>query len=167
MAQIESLAVINRKPWAAEGRYPLFTSSFSLEEMERILAEGHNLAISPWWLRARPGRRDEKILLAQTDKRSRFDQIEALHRYHNILLVNGRLPQPVADFDGISQGILEHLNRNEWTSRFSYPPLVEAAQRYIAAYNRNESRLTREPADLIRVMLFAGSSRPAAASRPG
>ncbi|HPD31594.1 MAG TPA: DUF6259 domain-containing protein [Phycisphaerae bacterium] len=166
-AQIESLAVIHRKPWAAQGRYPVFTSSFSIEEMGRILDEGHNLAISPWWLMARPARRDEKTLLAQTDKRSRFDQIEALHRYHNILLVNGRLPQPVADFDGLSQGILEHLNRNGWTSRFSHPPLVEAAQRYIAAYNRDEGRLTRVPADLIRQMLLAASSRPAAASRPG
>ncbi|MGQ9650296.1 MAG: hypothetical protein ACUVXJ_09320 [Phycisphaerae bacterium] len=166
-AQIKSLAVIHRKPRAAQGWYPVFTSSFSLAEMERILAQGHNLAIAPWWLTARPGRRDENILLVQTNKRSRFDQIEALHRYHNILLVNGRLSQPVADCDGISQGILEQLNHNGWTSRFIHPPLVEAAQRYTVAYSRDEGRLTREPADLIREMLLAEASRPVATSRPG
>jgi len=165
-AQIESLTVINNKPWAAANRYPVFTSSFSIEEMGRILDEGHNLAISPWWLRAQPRGRDEKSLLGQTDKKSRFDQLEALHRYHNILLANGRLPRPAADFEAIHQGIIEHLNHNGWASRFSYPPLVEAAQRYIAAYNRDRAQLTREPADLIREMLLAASSRPASASRP-
>lgn len=165
-AQIESLAVINRKTWAAHGRYPVFTSSFSIEEMGRILDEGHNLALSPWWLRAHPRDRDERRLLEQTDKNSRFAQIEALHRYHNILLANSRLPRPAADFDGISQGIIEYLNRNGWASRFRHPPLANAARRYVAAYRRDRNRLTREPADLIKEMLLAASSRPAPASQP-
>jgi hypothetical protein len=164
-AQIESLAVLNRKPWARAGRYPIFTSSFSLEEMQRILDQGHNLALSPWWFQARPRGRDEKSLLNKTDKNSRWDQIEALHRYDNILRANGLVPEPPADFDGLFNGIVEQLNKNGWASRFEYPPLVATAKRYITAYNHDKDGLAREPADAIRGLLDA-VKRPAASSRP-
>jgi len=167
-AQIESLEVLNRKPWVRAGAsarattcpYPIFTSSFSLEEMRSILQQGHNLALSPWWFQGHPRGRDEKALTSPTDKRSRFGQIEALHRYHNILWVNGRVPRPPADFAAISQGIIEYLNRNGWNSRFEYPPLANAAKRYIAAYEREKERLTRENADGLREMLAAAATQP-------
>jgi hypothetical protein len=159
-AQIENLEVLNQKPWARNGRYPMFTSSFSIEQMRQILDQGHNLAISPWWFQGRPRGRDEKALAGKTDKRSRFDQIEALHRYHNILWANGRLPQPGADFDAISKGIIEYLNRNGWNSRFDYPPLTTVAKRYVESYNRDPDRFGREPADRLRQMILDAASQP-------
>jgi len=152
-AQIESLPILRKKKWSRSRRYPIFTSSFSLAEMEEILKEDHNLALSPWWFTALPRGRDRKALAQETDKRNRFDQIEALHRYDNILGANGRIPDPPADFPGLFQGIIDHLNKNGWGSKFAYPPLVREVRRYQDAYQENRDRLTRTPADAIREML--------------
>ncbi len=165
-AQIESLAVLNRKPWARDGRYPIFTSSFAIEQIQEILDQGHNLAISPWWFKAHPGGRDEKALTGKTDKNSRWAQIEALHRYHNLLRANDRVPRPPADFEGLSQGIIEYLNRNGWGSKFDYPPLKASAQKYLEAYSRHKDQLGREPADVIREMVLGTAGRVETASRP-
>ncbi len=148
-AQIESLEVLNKKPWAKDRRYPIFTSSFSLEEMGRILDEGHNLALSPWWFDAHPGKRDRERLEAETDKRNRFDQLMALHRFHNVLAANNLLPDDPADFQSLHDGIIEHLNKHGWGGTFKYPPLERTAKRYVATYEKYRNALTRTPADAI------------------
>jgi len=152
-AQIESLPILMRKPWVKDRRYPIFTSSFSLPEMQQILDAGHNLAISPWWFADYPGDRDRKRLLAETDKRNRFDQIESLHRYHNVLWANRRLPRPPADFDGLFQGIIEQLNRDGWGSTFAYPPLMRTAERYLTTYEQHREELDRRPSNVLQEML--------------
>lgn len=165
-AQIESLDVLNRKPWAGSGSYPIFTSSFSIDQMQTILNEGHNLALSPWWFRAHPRGRDTQALSGKTDKNSRWDQMEALHRYHNILKANDLVPSPPADFARIFESVVERLNRDGWGSRFDEPLLADTARRYVNAYDRHRDQLRREPADVIRDMLLRAESRPAAATRP-
>lgn len=152
-AQFESLAKLKDKPWYHQRRYPIYTSSFELAEMQSILDEGHNLALSPWWFQT-PGKRDRRRLLEElTDKNSRFDQIIALHRYHNFLEADGRLPGRGADFDAIFNGIIERLNRDGWGKSFVYSPLRTAGRRYVGLYERYAGQFKRSPADAIREML--------------
>lgn len=154
-AQFECLSKLENKPWYGRRRYPIFTSSFSLEEMQAILDAGHNLALSPWWFRDEPRGRDEKRLRNETDKSSRFDQLESLHLYHNILYANDLLPEPrlQADFDALDKGIIEYLNQHGWGSEFKFPPLVRVANRYLHIYEKHEDELDRGPADVIREMV--------------
>ena len=152
-AQFENLTKLRRKPWFESRRYPIFTSSFSLEETGAILDAGHQLALSPWWFQVHPRGSDRKRLEALTDKGNRFDQVTALHRYHNILAANGQRVQPAAGFAALEQGIIDELNRRGWGSTFRYPPLADAAGRYLAAYDRARPTLTREPAAVLRDML--------------
>jgi hypothetical protein len=156
-AQIESLPILQKKPWHDQKRYPMFTSSFALPEMQRILDAGHNLALSPWWLSPEPRGRDEKRLAELTDKRNRFDQIQSLHKYANLLWANDREPQPPADFEALFQGIIQELNKRGWGAKFAYPPLVTAVKRYQAAYESNQQSLRRTPADALRDMLDRAS----------
>lgn len=152
-AQFECLSKLKDKPWFRNHRYPIFTSSFELDEMRAILDAGQNLALSPWWFE-KPRGRDRKALLEEpTDKRRRFDQIMALHRYHNVLAANDLLPSRTADFPAISDGIIEMLNRKGWGSEFVYPSLRVQGRRYVDAYTRNEEGLKRTAADAIREML--------------
>lgn len=163
-AQFESLDKLRSKPWHGSHRYPIFTSSFDLQEMQDILKAGHNLALSPWWLKAQPRGRDAKRLSAPTDKNNRFDQLESLHRYHNLLEANHLAPTPTADFPGLHEGIIQELNRRGWSSSFSYRPLTDTARRYLRAYELNQSRLSRTPADVLRESLGrAGGSQSAPA----
>lgn len=161
-AQFESLPKLKAKPWYHSRRYPVFTSSFELDEMQAILDEGHNLALSPWWFQV-PGRRDRKELLEEkTDKNNRFDQIMALHRYHNALQANGLLPKPTAKFGVLFEGIIKQLDSRGWNSAFDCAPLRVQARRYITQYERHEKVLQRLPADAIRDMLTrVAASQPA------
>jgi hypothetical protein len=152
-AQFENLAKLKDKPWYGQRKYPIFTSSFSIERMEDILQADHNLALSPWWFRDHVRGRDEKRLKKDTDKRSRWDQLESLHLYHNILYANDLLPRRQADFEKLEEGIIRMLNHKGWDSEFRYPPLYQIARQYMAIYNRNEDRLDRSPADAIHDML--------------
>ncbi len=161
-AQFECLSKLKNKPWYNRRRYPIFTSSFSTEEMQKILDEGHNLALSPWWFRDRARGRDEDRLRGKTDKNSRWDQIESLHLYHNILAANDVVPEPAARFDKLEQGIITYLNNNGWDSKFHYPPLVGTARRYLAAYEKNKDKLERRPADVIREMVEKKGGRHSA-----
>lgn len=149
-AQFECLSKLKDKSWHDHRRYPIFTSSFVIEEMNEILEAGHNLALSPWWFRGEVRGRDEKRLKEKTDKRSRVDQLESLHIYHNILYANGLLPKPAAHFQQLEQGIIEELNKREWQGEFDYPPLKRVADAYMRVYEQNEEKLTRRPADAIR-----------------
>jgi hypothetical protein len=158
-AQFECLEKLRKKPWFGQKKYPMFTSGFAIEEMQEILDTGQNLALSPWWFKAHPGGRDEKRLKEKTDKSNRFDQIMALHRYHNLLYANDLVPDPPADFDALFDGIIEALNKKGWGSEFRYPPLARTASKYMAAYRRHEDQLKREPADVIREMLEQASRR--------
>jgi hypothetical protein len=160
-AQFECLAKLEKKPWFDEDRYPIFTSAFSIEEMGDVLDAGQNLALSPWWFRDRVRGRDEKRLKGKTDKSSRFDQLESLHIYHNILYANGLLPKPQANFDRLEQGIIRELNKRKWKGEFDYPPLQRVATGYMRAYERNKDDLKRSPADVIREMV-EGASDPGA-----
>jgi hypothetical protein len=150
---------LNKKPWAIDRRHPIFTSSFSLEEMQQILDEGHNLALSPWWFDAHPGKRDRERLEKKTDKRNRFDQLMALHRYHNILAANDMLPDKPADFQALHEGIIEYLNKHGWGSEFNYGPLVRVARQYISTYEKHRDELKRTPADAIRDMVRKAEGR--------
>jgi hypothetical protein len=152
-AQFESLSKLRKKSWFQSRRYPIFTSSFDLREMQDILAEGHNLALSPWWFQAEPSGRDEKRLAAQTDKKSRFDQIESLHRCHNLLFANDCVPRPAADFDGLFEGIIRELNERGWDQSFVYPPLETTAHRYLTAIRKPACAMDRTPAGAIRGFL--------------
>jgi hypothetical protein len=163
-AQFESLPKLKNKPWYQNRRYPIYTSSFSIEEMEEILDAGYGLALSPWWFQDHLRGRDEKRLTGKTDKSSRFDQLQALHLCHNILYANGLVPERPADFDRLDQGIIAYLNKQGWGSEFDYPPLVQTVKRYLAVYGRHEDDLKRSPADAIREMLHEVAPLPA--SRP-
>ena len=51
-SQFESLPLLRTDipyAWTEPRRYPIYTSSFDVNEMQEILDEGHNLALSPWW----------------------------------------------------------------------------------------------------------------------
>jgi len=159
-AQFECLEKLRKKPWFSQKRYPIFTSAFAIEEMQDILDADQNLALSPWWFKAHPGGRDEKRLRAKTDKSNRFDQIESLHRYHNLLQANNLVPDPPADFKALFDGIIESLNAKGWGSEFYYRPLTKTASKYLTAYRRNKDKLHRGPADGIRQMLEKASQRP-------
>lgn len=153
-AQIESLSVLKRKPWWEERRYPIFTSSFELLEMQAILEAGYQLALSPWWLGADVRGRHEKRLSANTDKRNRFDQLEALNVYNNWLVANdipGALPLGMTEKIGAS--IIEQLNARGWQGEFVNPALEEAAARVRRLYSEHEERFQRTPAERIRELL--------------
>lgn len=152
-AQIESLPVLRRKPWHDAGRYPIYTSSFELEEMRAILDAGHNLALSPWWFDNTISDRERRRLLGPTDKNSRFDQLMTLHKLHNILLANDLLPEQRADFARLFDGIIEELNRRQWRGEFGFAPLRQAAERYLRTYDASRGVISRTPADMIRDML--------------
>jgi hypothetical protein len=153
-AQIESLTVLKRKPWWRKRRYPIFTSSFELEEMRAILDEGYQLALSPWWFRDRPHGRDEKRLERKTDKRNRFEQIESLNIYNNLLVANdipGALP--VGTSERIGQSIIEQLNSLNWRGEFENADLAAAAKQVLELYAKHERKLTSSPADRLRKWL--------------
>jgi hypothetical protein len=157
-AQFECLPKLKNKPWFGQRKYPIFTSAWDLREMQQNLDEGQNLALSPWWFRDKPRGRDEKRLTRKTDKSSRFDQIESLHIYDNILQAADLVPKPPARFDRLEQGIINMLNKKGWSSEFHYPPLVQTAKRYMAAYEKNKGKIARSPADAIREMVEGATS---------
>jgi hypothetical protein len=158
-AQIESLAVLKKKPWWLQRKYPIFTSNFELAEMKAILDEGYQLALSPWWFEARPGKRDEKALAGKTDKRNRFDQIRALNRYNNILLANGLDALPHGTSERISRSIIDQLNRLKWKGEFTNPVLDAAARKIRVLYDEHEAQLSRTPADQISKWLQEAQRR--------
>jgi hypothetical protein len=166
-AQIESLSVLKRKPWWEERRYPIFTSSFELLELEAILEEGYQLALSPWWLEAEVRGRHEKRLGAETDKRNRFDQLEALNIYNNWLVANdipGALPRGTTE--RISASIIEQLNALGWKGEFVNPALEAAAARVRKLYSEQEESLQRTPAERLRGLLESTGWRvPSRSSR--
>ncbi|MBI4578629.1 MAG: hypothetical protein HY718_02950 [Planctomycetes bacterium] len=149
-AQIESLAVLKTKPWWRERKYPIYTSGFELAEMKAILDEGYHLALSAWWLDARPGGKDEERLRATTDKRNRVDQLRALARYNNLLLANGIEALPAGFSKEISDSIVKQLDRLKWQGQFVNPQLRAAADKVLALYHQHRDRLTRTPADQLR-----------------
>jgi hypothetical protein len=159
-AQFENLVKLRDKPWFDQRRYPIFTSSFELEEMQAILDEGYHLALSPWWFTDGMRDREIEVFDKKTDKRNRFDQLMALHKLHNILLANDALPRVKADFDRLDKGIIARLNKDGWGSEFEYPPLVSAARRYLAAYHEIEGKIDRTPADVIREMVNRAEKEP-------
>ncbi|MHC4796609.1 MAG: DUF6259 domain-containing protein [Planctomycetota bacterium] len=152
-AQIESLAVLKKKPWWSQRKYPIFTSSFDLAEMKAILNEDYQLALSPWWLKSHPGRRDQRILAEKTNKRNRFDQVRSLNRYNNTLLANGIKGLPPGTSERINRSIISQLNRLKWRGDFTNPALKGALRKVHALYDKHKDRLTRTPADQIREWL--------------
>ena len=128
--------------------------------MHAILEEGYQLALSPWWLEETVRGRHEKRLAARTDKRNRFEQIEALNIYNNALVANaveGALP--LGTTERIHQSIIEQLNELGWKGDFLNEDLVEAARRVQERTCENAERLTRTPAEMIRRWL-EGLARP-------
>lgn len=153
-AQIESLSVLKRKPWWRERRYPIFTSSFELAEMKAILDEGYHLALSPWWFLDHVRGRDERRLKAKTDKRNRFDQLESLNIYNNLLVAN-RIPGslPLGTTEEISRSIIEQLNKLGWKGEFTNPAFARSAQNVRALHEKHKKELVRTPAGQIRQWL--------------
>ncbi len=159
-AQFENLVKLRDKPWFKERKYPIFTSSFELEEMQAILDEGYDLALSPWWFADRLRDREIEVFEKQTDKRTRFDQLMALHKLHNILLANDALPRARANFDRLDKGIIATLNKEGWGSAFTYKPLVSFAKRYLAAYRNLEGDIEHAPAEVIRKIVNRAEDEP-------
>ncbi len=161
-AQIESLAVLMRKPWSAGRRYPIFTSSFDLAEMKRILDAGYGLALSPWWLKDRPGDRDRKRLRQQTDKRNFDKQLESLSRFANLLTANGIEPLPEGWLDRIRRSIIADLNARRWQGSFINRDLQAAAKACEELLAKHEAHLARTPAEHLRGLL---TQRPTTSSQ--
>jgi hypothetical protein len=154
-AQIESLQVLKRKPWWRQRKYPIFTSSFELTEMKAILDEGYQLALSPWWFRDKPRGRDKERLTTLTDKRNRFDQIESLNIYNNLLTANdieGALPTGTSE--RISQSIIDQLNKLGWKGEFTNEAMASAAKKVLALYEKHKDDLKRTPADKLKSWLM-------------
>ncbi|UCD29147.1 MAG: hypothetical protein JSV03_01290 [Planctomycetota bacterium] len=152
-AQIESLAVLKKKPWWFQGKYPIYTSGFELAEMKAILDEGYQLALSPWWLKSHPGKRDQGILAEKTNKRNRFDQIRALNRYNNILVANDIKGLPPGASERISKSIISQLNQLKWKGDFTNPTLNAAILKVRILYRKHKDQLTRTPADRLKEWL--------------
>jgi len=53
-AQHWLFSYLSQKPWFREKPYKIFTSEFSLPQMEKILASGYNVSIAHWWLQPVP-----------------------------------------------------------------------------------------------------------------
>lgn len=149
-AQIESLAVLKKKPWWSARRYPIFTSSFELLEMKAILDEGYGLALSPWWFRDKPRGRDEKALTALTQKRNFDDQIAALSFYNNLLVANGVDALPLGSAERMRAAMIDALNAHGWKGEFEVPAFAADARRVLALYESNKDRMRRSPADQVR-----------------
>jgi hypothetical protein len=164
-AQIESLTVLKKKKWYDARKYPIFTSSWELAEMEAILDEGYGLALSSWWLRAEPRGRDRKRLQAQTDKRNRFDQIQALNRFNNLLAANdipGHLSLGFSD--RVMSSIIRQLNARKWTGdAFTNPQMHNAIEKVTRLYEEHKEDLKVTPADRIRAWMDAAQARAAEA----
>jgi len=161
-AQIESFAILMQKSWAAGRRYPIFTSSFDLAEMKRIVDAGYGLALSPWWLKGRPGQRDRKRLAEKTNARNFTKQLESLSRFVNLLTANGIESLPAGWLDRIRRSILADLNARGWKGAFTNAELQAAVRTCLDLFARYESRLERTPADYLRRLL----TRPAGCTAP-
>lgn len=99
-AQDECLAVLKRKSWAEQHKYKVFTSEFSLAQMDRILDFGYPVSLAPWWMYEPPSEktlaklRDARIDLAG-DYRTAGKRMRDLWRVYNYVYANGgRLDGP-------------------------------------------------------------------------
>lgn len=165
-AQIESLAVLRRKPWSSRRAYPIFTSSFALEGMRDILEAGYSLALSPWWLEARPTDADRRLLRRETDKRNYLRQLDALNRWGNILRANGVQPPVDIRRETLEPGIIEELNRRRWKGSFEHAPIRDAFRALESTYETHRDRLVQTPENRIRAWVLEARRTPKTTPRP-
>lgn len=136
-AWLESpLKVIAKKPWRNEGKYKVFTASFSLAENEKALESGYNLSLSPWWLQRLPEEKDFRKMREPLKKKGDWTKrIRTLWYWDNLLHANGverpsgiDLYQLRRDLEGKSyqKGVESYDTPSYWKVVETYEPLVRA-----------------------------------------
>lgn len=92
--QDSPMKTLLEKPWVNERKYKVFTSHFSIVEMDRILDAGYRLSLTPWWFQPLPDEDDFKRMRREINNPNEwYKRITTLWYWDNLLYVNG-IPRP-------------------------------------------------------------------------
>ncbi|UCG49677.1 MAG: hypothetical protein JSU94_07820, partial [Phycisphaerales bacterium] len=135
--QYSPVKVLNEKPWVSQRTYKAFTSHYSMEQMDRILAMGYNLSLSPWWFETCTREKDFQRIRRHIEKPDEWiRRVRILWNWDNMLYINGESRPPGIDLFQLRRD-LERLryarpkpryyeNDDYWAAVEAYEPLVKS-----------------------------------------
>jgi len=155
-AQDESLAIIKIKPWAAGYKYKVFTSEFSLGQMDAILDLGYPVSLAPWWFCDAPSEKtltkleEARIDLAH-DHSDAHKRMRDLWRVYNYVYANGG---PVAGPHTIEQLGREimpwTIDKLSWSDEKRQAVWDDVVGRVLARYRSLDLEAAVTPAEHLR-----------------
>lgn len=165
-AQDESLPVLARKSWARDHRYKVFTSEFSLAQMEHILAAGYDVSLAPWWLQKMPSEktfenlRETDIDLAR-DRSKAHRRMRELWWCYDVLWANGvTLPKEI-DVERLGREIMPFtIDRLTWTTEERNERWHAAVEAVVSRIEKLDLAKARTPADYLRTIIEKAENDP-------
>jgi hypothetical protein len=92
--QYSPIKVLNEKPWVKDKKYKVFTSHYSMAEMDKILSRGYNLSLSPWWFEHHIRDKDFATMQKRiNDDDDWLKRIRILWNWDNLCYINN-IPRP-------------------------------------------------------------------------
>jgi len=165
-AQDESLPVLARKPWARQHKYRVFTSEFSLSQMEHILAAGYDVSLAPWWLQKMPTKdtfdnlRETEIDLAR-DRRKADRRMRELWWCYNVLWANGVTLAKDVDMEWLGREIMPYtIDRLTWTAKERNRRWHAAVEAVVTRLEELDLAKARTPAQYLRTIVQKAETDP-------
>jgi predicted acyl esterase len=165
-AQDESLPVLARKPWARDHSHKIFTSEFSLTQMEHTIAAGYDVSLCPWWLQTMPtaktfeNLRDTTIDLAR-DRGKAERRMRELWWCYDVLWANGVTLPPDIDIHRLGREIMPYtIDRLTWTTERRQTAWHAAVEAVVSRLEKMDLARARTPAQYLRTIIEKAENDP-------